>query len=244
MDLKRVAGTQRVTKSDNKLRASLVPFLNNEALDEIFDDLDALSHPVKLRRYVGDLLKGNDHLLAIKTCSWVVGDWGHIHTGHNSLKNWYDEWEGFQRGKILDFINRIGSDRIASWSKLLSFAYPQFYPVYDARNGSALNCVLKQIGIARRFPRVGTRVRAAKEVFDLMHKHMGQRYDLNYHQYNSLIDYMARSKFDGNILEAELSLFQGSKHILSAFLEMNQGKRSRSSSSYGSSHLARGSFIV
>lgn len=228
LKLEPVRDRQRDTRSDAKYRRALSKWLTDYQLDEIFNQTDALSNAEKLRDHLSPVLKSEHAKIAIDASRWIVKQWGGIPTGLDAVAVWYKECNQYNRGDVHDFVIKMAAKRIASWSKILSFVDRQRYPIYDARNGAALNSVLWEVGVKRYFPTVGTRNTRADEAFKIMYRRMRRPETLNYFDYSSLIELIAREHFrDGNILNAELSLFNASHRILDEFFVKEDDLRKR-----------------
>jgi len=228
LKLETVRDRPRDTRSDGKYRRKLSKWLTDAQLDDIFNQPDALSNAEKLRDHLSPVLAGENAKEAIAASRWIVKEWGGIPTGLDSVAVWYKECNQYSRGDVHRFVNKMSDKRIASWSKILSFVDRQRYPIYDARNGSALNSVLWEVGVKQYFPTVGTRNTRADEAFKIMQRRMRRPHTLNYFDYSSLIELIAREHFkDGNILNAELSLFNASHRILDEFFVKDEEVRKR-----------------
>lgn len=228
LKLESVRDRPRDTRSDAKYRRALSKWLTDYQLDDIFNQTDALSNAEKLRDHLSPVLQSEHAKIAIDASRWIVKQWGGIPTGLDAVALWYKECNQYNRGDVHNFVIRMAANRIASWSKILSFVDRQQYPIYDARNGAALNAVLWDIGIPRYFPKVGTRNTRADDAFKIMDRRMFKPYTLNYFDYSSLIEIIAREHFrDGNILNAELSLFSASHRILDDFFLKEEERRER-----------------
>lgn len=226
MQLEPVTGRARSTGSDAKYRRQLSKWLSDHQLDAIFNETDELKHATLLRSHLAPFMKGDDASIAINVSKWIVKEWGGIQSGIDAITLWYKKCNQYGRGEVNSFVNQMGSQRIASWSKILSFVYPQEYPIYDARIGAALNSVLWQVRAPRYFPRVGTQNGPANRAFAIMHKgSMWRPYLLTYHDYQSLVYRIAYMRFGGDLLHAELSLFNASLRIIDDFMDAHEAYR-------------------
>ena len=230
MQLEPVTGQARSTRSDAKYRRQLSKWLSDHQLDEIFKEPDELKHATLLRSHLAPLMTGDDESIAINVSKWIVKEWGGIQSGTDAVTLWYKKCDHYGRGAVHNFVNQMGSQRIASWSKILSFVYPQEYPIYDARIGAALNSILWQVRAPRYFPRIGTQNGPANRAFEIMHKGpMWRPYLLSYHDYKSLVYHIAHTRFGGDLLHTELSLFQASLRIIDDFMDAYEAYRSAGS---------------
>lgn len=205
-------------KSVARVRAELLALLTEADVDYIFAGSDGWVRTDRLREKFKTALLGAEVDDAIKMSRWIVTKWGGIDDKTDQISAWVAEWQGFDRGKVHDFVNRMGDDRIASWSKILSFAFPDQYPVFDARNGVALNCIFAEIKLNRRFPMTATQNKTAKAAEIYLRNKKWQRVDLTYHDYTALIDLYARDAFSGSRMRAEMTLFADSINIMERFL--------------------------
>ncbi len=87
---------------------------------------------------------------------WIVSRWGGIYRGVEAADGWID---AIYAEGVNHFINTQGTNRIASWSKLLSMHDSENYAVYDSRTSTALNCCLAVMGRSERFVMVNSRSR-------------------------------------------------------------------------------------
>jgi len=79
----------------------------------------------------------------VALCDWIVKRWGgiarHNEQGFNML---IAQFGGFSIDECWAAADHLDVDRISSWSKLLSFAHPSKFAVFDARTSAALNTLL------------------------------------------------------------------------------------------------------
>lgn len=81
--------------------------------------------------------------LRINLARWVVGQWGGIHRGLESVDQWVRRLDDFSNEKVCEFVKAEKLKRISSWSKVLAFARPDLCAIYDARTAVILNCALR-----------------------------------------------------------------------------------------------------
>lgn len=230
MQLGPVTGHTRGTRSDERYRRQLSKWLSDHQLDEIFNETDELKHATLLRSHLAPLMKSDDANIGINVSKWVVKEWGGIQSGIDTVALWHKTCNQYGRGEVNTFVSQMGSNRIASWSKILSFVYPQEYPIYDARIGAALNSVLWQLRAPRYFPKVGTQNGPANRAFEIMNKSpMWRPYLLTYYNYKSLIYLIAQQRFGGDLLHAELSVFNASLRIIDDFMGAYEAYRQEGS---------------
>ncbi len=134
-----------------------------------------------------------------EVCTWIVKNWGGIKAHDQSrFIDLVQVFEDFSVPTIEDRIRALGFDRISSWSKLISFAHPHVYPVYDAKAVSKLNSLL--IGPEKtRFYVPPTQVKVLKGAQNAI-------ICFGYREYCELLRGAAKL-FDVTLLEVESSLF-------------------------------------
>ena len=140
-----------------------------------------------------------------KASSWIVKNWGGIKR-HN--KERFDalvkSFNDFSVPTIEICIGALGFDRVSSWSKLISFAHPDEFPVYDAKAVSKLNSLL--IGPnTTRFYVPPTQVRILQSI-------QNEAISFGYHEYRELLRSAAKS-FNVSILDVETALFARSNYL-------------------------------
>lgn len=204
--------------SVDRIRNELLALLPEHDVDHIFDGTDGWARTDRLRQKFKAAFQAVSLDHAIEMSRWIVTRWGGIDDKTDQIPVWVKEWEGFDRGWVHDFVNRMGDDRIASWSKILSFAFPERYPVFDARNGVALNCIFAEIGFPRRFPMTATQNSTAKATERFLRTNRWKPVDLTYHDYIVLLDLYARDAFQGSLMSAEMTLFANSVKIMQGYM--------------------------
>lgn len=205
--------------SREALAQTLSEFIPSTDVNQILDGADGWERMDRLRQRIKVELHGASEERATAICTWIVRNWGGIYTGNDNIPKWVEEWEGFHRGKVHDFINKEKYNRIASWSKILSFAFPERYAVYDARNAAALDCIFAKVRLGRRFPITETQNTQVKRVHKFLDKKRYAPVDLTYHDYLVLLDGYAAFRFGGNLMRAEMTLFANSINIIRRYLD-------------------------
>lgn len=104
-----------------------------------------------LREVVSPYLRHYSRKRRERLFHWIVVEWGRIGSGGNGLDECVRALGDFDRKQVSAFIKHKARDRIAGWSKVLSFVDHLNYPVYDARNAIALNVLLDPRGNIGRF---------------------------------------------------------------------------------------------
>jgi hypothetical protein len=104
---------------------------------------------VSLNAKLSSLLKSNNKR-SRQLAEWIIKYWGGVNRGLND-DPWMEVLGAFENDAIDRFIDHHGAERISSWSKLLAFANPERYAIFDALTSVALNCALRRLGDQRRF---------------------------------------------------------------------------------------------
>lgn len=107
----------------------------------------------QLRVEIAPLLTSPSYRQKGELCQWIVRDWGRIRRrGVHEVALWPMEFGCFEPENVQRFIRkRRGKSRISSWSKVLAFALPDHYAIYDSRNALALNVLLQETRVPNRF---------------------------------------------------------------------------------------------
>lgn len=203
-------------------RDRLVRVINDilpDADAELFFPFDEKNKTVanrNIREVLGPYLRGRDRALASRLAVVVVKNWGGITRGHEVLPAWSDELGDYSRLSIDDFVAKMGTKRIASWSKLLAFAAPQTEAIYDARTAAALNCALFQLGLTTGFFMPPGRNRSIVPACQKLTQ-LGFKEALGYPEYLSLLRHMAPLHDQGDILAVEMMLFANAPKVAQQF---------------------------
>ncbi|MCZ8133553.1 MAG: hypothetical protein O9248_00775 [Rhodobacteraceae bacterium] len=159
-----------------------------------------------LREAVGPLLRSTDKFLRTEAAKWIVADWGGIRRGEEELEIWLAVLGSFDRQSVLNFVAELERRRIASWSKLLSFALPDTYAIYDARTAFTLNAAIHLAGKTAFFFKPAGRNRAVESSAQALLKVHGQG-SLDYFAYMDLLDRFHNLGLAESILQAEQIIF-------------------------------------
>lgn len=191
-------------------RDALVRSLSYIIPDQDYDLLYPLDERAvanrNLRQLISPLLRGNDPAVAETLAAWVVRDWGGIRRGVDETRIWSSELQAYSSEAVAKFIDRMGTRRISSWSKLLAFALPDQHAIYDARTSVAINCALAQIGIDKGFfMPMGRNQTIGPAHMKLALEGFGVSY--GYREYIRLLEAMARLSTSSDILAMEMLLF-------------------------------------
>lgn len=98
------------------------------------------------RKLLGPILSSGDNKKKGELAYWIIHVWGGIVTGDNVYDDWLEQLGDFAEDRVLKFADRKRGDRISSWSKLLSFADYQKYPIYDSRTAVSVNVAAERTG--------------------------------------------------------------------------------------------------
>lgn len=157
---------------------------------------------------------------------WIIVEWGQIKSGGNGLGEWVRALGNYDRDQVSAFIKSKGKNRVASWSKVLSFIDHLNYPVYDARNAIALNALLDPRGNIGRFYMPPTQNTTVPTAVKIVRKKLSAAVGTNklkfaqYEEYRGLIHAMARVK-GTDILDVEMQLFADSVRLAQDYIANN-----------------------
>lgn len=169
-----------------------------------------------LRLLVSPHLKSGDQDLIAKLSIWIVKEWGGIKRGTDVISDWCTELSDFNHTAIADFVGKMGTSRISSWSKIIAFASPSTDAIYDARTAVAINCALYTMGLREGFVMPVGRNKDVNPASIFLKKiKFNEAY--GYREYISLLN--AMSALDGydDILGVEMSLFANAPSVANHF---------------------------
>lgn len=206
----------------NKTKENLIdvisPYQNIREIDALYDCLEKYNYDTgcankQLRNLISPLMrKENAHPLRVNLCLWIIRYWGGIKGGKQDkqiINSWLSELDDFHEDRVIKFAKTNNKKRISSWSKILSFARPDDYAVYDSRTALSLNYALHKIGNDFRFFVPQSRnTRMDKEKVCTLRKPPSNGQYCGYIDYIALLKEMCDSndpKFD--LLGTEMQLF-------------------------------------
>jgi hypothetical protein len=185
-------------------RSSLQRYVHDQDHKSIFEDENPSVVNHKLRTVLKPYLHDPSTLQPL--ARWIVSDWGGIRRGLDAIPLWLKDLDNFSAAATLAFASRYGTERVSSWSKILAFALPDDYAVYDARVAAALNCGLASINDDRWF-------KVPPSQSTVINEWASSRNDLNVKRKRGYLDYMeivrgrAESDKSKSILGLEMMLF-------------------------------------
>ncbi|MCA0256498.1 MAG: hypothetical protein LCH47_07890 [Proteobacteria bacterium] len=141
---------------------------------------------------------------------WIVKDWGGIRRGSNdTIDDWMFKLKQFDNESVEKFIHHYGVKRISSWSKILAFADPEKYAIYDSRTATALNCILFKKECDVQFYMPPSRNERVIFIQNNLKKYTKNKYYtiLRYSEYIKYLDHFVSKRYFENKLEAEQKLF-------------------------------------
>lgn len=159
-----------------------------------------------LRKAVGPLLVSGDISRRTEAARWIICDWGGIRRGDAAIAEWLVSIGDFERSRVTQFVTEIGTKRIASWSKLLSFRDPWTYAIYDARTAFSLNAALHLSGRRPIFFKPAGRNGAVESATKATVRAYG-RGTAGYRSYLSLLHRFVALGLAGDLLQAEETVF-------------------------------------
>lgn len=203
-------------KVHGKLVASLSRLLPNEDINAAFGFDDKPIANRNLRRCVSPYLAGGDRETADNLAVWIVREWGGIKSGSETVPTWSTELGDFSPQSVSAFIDRMGTSRISSWSKLLAFAVPENEAIYDARTAVGLNCALANMGHRAGFHMPIGRNRHIVPAHKKL-RASGFSTIYGYREYVSLLRAIAANNKLQDILDVEMSLFASAPAVASKY---------------------------
>lgn len=118
---------------------------------KLHDGLDDRARVIAIQSHLSEqMCRASAEQLA-EISKWIISSWGRIPDNGRRLPEWAEKLRGFEPETVDAFINKLGKDRIASWSKILAFARPERYAIYDSRTALTLNFALYCAGEDKRF---------------------------------------------------------------------------------------------
>jgi hypothetical protein len=204
-------------KISKKARSNLHSILRDQDLDIIFRCDDPYQINRNIRKHIGPFLRARDRKMAADLAVWIVSDWGGIRRGVENVRALSDALGNYDAKSIAAFLQRQGTTRISSWSKLLAFADPSNHAIYDARTSVTLNCALAQIGHARRFYMPTGRNKQIEPAYKLLKLPVPGPL-LEYTDYLNLLRAIAARGGAGDILAAEMALFSNAPAVAVKFI--------------------------
>lgn len=177
-------------------------------------DPEQLNRP--LREELAPHLRAGDQR-SVSLARWIIGDWGGIRKGIQTVPAWMKTLGVFNQKKISAFVASIGTKRISSWSKLLAFADHKRHAIYDARTSVALNCALRELGESRQFYMPSGRNKAigpAQRILSAENVNLL----LGYTDYIKLLRTIVKCKLSTSILAAEMVLFANAPCLAQQFV--------------------------
>ena len=168
---------------------------------------------IYLRTLLSKPLKHEDYAVRLTAIEWVVYDWGNVRGSSQKHEKWPNELKQYDPQDIETFIAKKYKDRVASWSKVLSFAESETYAIYDARVAMSLNALLDKAGYKQRFYMPQPSSQKLFKLFSNIKDHVGKQYAgrrpryLGYFDYLDLLKAIVSKGLAKNILEVEMRLF-------------------------------------
>lgn len=158
----------------------------------------------------------------------IIMGWGGIQSGDRAIYQvWSDKVANFAPENVWRFADEYMDHRISSWSKVLSFADHQNYPVYDSRNTIALNIILEELGRNERFLMPGPQSDELKAIQKFIHRRWKERIGrkrlvwAGYSDYAKLLKAIAEKNGYDSILHVEMRLFAASIPIALQYKDAN-----------------------
>lgn len=170
---------------------------------------------VAMQEHLGPLMREATSEQLADISVWIVSSWGRINGPSGQVRSWAECLSGFKAEAIEAFIRERGRRRIASWSKLLAFALPDIYAIYDSRTALTLNFALYCAQDERRFAppegRPGNSATASAFVS------RGRRV-FGYRDYLAFLKAVRSNQAGTSLSDAEAALFSAAPVLADAFV--------------------------
>ncbi len=144
---------------------------------------------------------------------WIVCKWGGIR------KKPPTTWAERLNDSKCDhetLISDLGTRRIASWSKVLAFTFPDRFAIYDSRTATSLNVVLEKLNIDYRFFMPPTRSALTRQTQQRLRP--GRTNPKAYSNYLALLEMIVSTRKCSDIVEAEQTIFRKSLKVMAQHL--------------------------
>lgn len=191
----------------------LEPFASN---DDLFGN--DLGSAVRLRDKLSSIMKGGDRVQATQVGVWIIADWGGIRSGKSIIPNWIESLSFNDQPSVLKFVDKMGTVRISSWSKILAFVDSQSYAIFDSRTSLALNAAMVRVHMQPKFfmpmPRGNKRVEAMKVINSKSESLLG-----GFEEYLFLLGRFVELGLAISILDAERTIFAAADDTAKKMLE-------------------------
>lgn len=181
--------------------------------NKVYNITNSAEQNIYLRTLLSNPLKDEDYAVRLAAIEWVVYDWGNVRGSSQKHEMWPKELKQYDPQDIETFIAKNYKDRIASWSKVLSFADSATYAIYDAWVAMSLNALLDKAGYKQRFYMPPPSSPKLVKLFSNIKDHVGKQYAgkiptyLGYFDYLDLLNFIVNNGLAKDILEVEMRLF-------------------------------------
>lgn len=203
---------------------SLTPHIPAAEIEALERETDSWVQNRQLRSLVSRYLRSSDAPVREGLIRWIVQVWGRIRGGDKEApKEWATELGRFDDEQVGAFMQCWRDRRLASWTKVLSFAAHEKFPIYDAQNALTLNVILAEAGHRIRFKVPDSQVVGLNELRDHLNRRERTRLgvgSLTWHRYPKYLDLLhnvTKKAARPDVLETEMHLFANSLHILRDF---------------------------
>ena len=193
---------------------SLTALVGTEAVEKLTAITDSAEQNIHLHHMLINPLKDKNSSIRLAAIEWVEYDWGRVRRRETeSHKDWPELLGSYRDDVVEKFIYENYQNRIASWSKVLAFAVPSKYAIYDARVAMSLNAMLDDVNYFHRFYMPPASSKALQKVFEhVKDEARGLSVDkfpkyIGYYEYMKLLNALVAKGVAKNVLEVEMKLF-------------------------------------
>jgi hypothetical protein len=163
-----------------------------------------------LRSRIKAILMSDDEHRANEAATWIVAHWGGIKKGKDKISIWMESLKPFRSECIAKFIESHGTERVSSWSKILSFLDCEQYAIYDSRIAVALNSAMEIADARPVFHMPSSRNRVINDAIQIL-KNKHKTLSFGYSEYIFLLKIFVKIGKANSILEAERAVFAGAE---------------------------------
>lgn len=193
---------------------SLTALVGAAEVEKLTAITDSAEQNIYLHNMLSNTLKHTNSSIRLAAMEWVVYDWGRVRRrATDSHKSWPKDLGLYRDEVVENFIYDNYQIRVASWSKVLAFAVPSKYAIYDARVAMSLNAMLDEVNYFHRFYMPPASSPALEKVFDHVKDEARAlsvdkfpKY-IGYFEYMKLLNALVAKGIAKNVLEVEMKLF-------------------------------------
>ncbi len=237
-DKKTAAQRKKEEKATQDAKSALTEIVGPRICSRVFNIKDADEQLWKPREVLAPTLKGKDKQKSALLAHWIVYHWGRIRKGKDEYKDWVEQLDDFSEAYVFRFAEEMKARRISSWSKVLSFADHNKFPIYDARTAVAVNVAIERTGGKVFLYMPGTQntdLPDAIKRIDKITKKRGnwRKAKWNYLAFIFLLRQVVKFGLAKSILDAEATLFANAPKLATEWVKEKEAFSARRRSLLG-----------